>query len=55
MDIYKLVLQLPKLRIISIIDTAITIQELAIKIRTAKNLTQAEFKMANSKMANKWI
>lgn len=48
MDIYKLVVQLPKLRIISIIDTAITIQELAGIVRTAKNLTQAEFKMANN-------
>lgn len=47
-DIYKLIEKLPKLRLISMIDTDISMQELGAIVYTAKNLVQAEFKMSNN-------
>lgn len=50
MDIYELITKLPNLRLISMIDTAISMLELAAIVHTAKNLIRAEFKMSNSIM-----
>lgn len=48
LDIYELITKLPNLRLISMIDTAISIQELGAIVYTAENLERAEFKMSNS-------
>lgn len=48
LDIYRLIVKLPNLRLFSMIDTPISMQELCAIVRSAKNLVRAEFKISNN-------
>lgn len=53
-NIYELIVKLPNLRLFSMIDSAISMQELSAIVRCSKKLIRAEFKMSSS-VVNEFI